>query len=128
MAGPYSSFENQEMSTGTDRHTSVETAISRVLAAEREALAEIAACENRAEQLRHEARAAVRAMVRRTQDRISRLHAGCAARTAELVAALERDTGSDTSLPGEDQETELLVGAVRAVARELTVPDDADAD
>ena len=116
------------MSTGTDRHTSVETAISRVLAAEREALAEIAACENRAEQLRREARAAVRAMVRRTQDRISRLHAGCAARTAELVAEFQQDAGSRDSLPGEDQETGLLLDAVRAVAAELTAPEDADAN
>lgn len=116
------------MSTGTDRHTSVETAISRVLAAERQALAEIAACEDRAEQLRREARAAVRAMVRRTQDRISRLHAGCAARTAEFVAALERDAGSSSPLPGEDRETELLLEAVRTVARELTVADDTNAD
>jgi RNA polymerase-interacting CarD/CdnL/TRCF family regulator len=128
MAGPHCSFENGCMSTGTDRHTSVETAISRVLAAEREALAEIAACENRAEQLRREARAAVRAMVRRTQDRISRLHAGCAARTAELVAELQQDAGSRDSLPGEDQETGLLLDAVRAVAAELTAPEDADAN
>lgn len=116
------------MSTGTDRHTSVETAISRVLAAERQALAEIAACEDRAEQLRRDARTAVRGMVRRTQDRISRLHAGCAARTAELVATLERDADSHTSLPGEERESDLLIAAIRAVAGVLTEPDDADAD
>lgn len=127
MADPGSSFDNDFMSTGTDRHTSVETAIADVLTAERQTLADIAACERRAQELRHDARSAVRAMLRRTQDRISRLHAGCAARTAELIAALEQDADRQASPPGEQPEERLLRAAIESVARTLTSRDDGDA-
>lgn len=117
------------MSTETDRHTSVEAAISEVLRAERNALAEIAACENRANEILREARKVVRAMVRHTQQRISRLHAGCEARTRELVAAMEQeaDLQAERALPDEGQQRKL-VQAVSSVARELTGPEKSDAD
>jgi vacuolar-type H+-ATPase subunit H len=128
MARPAGSFENDCMSTETDRHTSVEAAISEVLAAERDALAQIAACEDRAGQIMRNARRAVRAMVRRTQDRISRLHAGCAEKTRELVATMEQEASLDAAraLPENDDAKELAE-AVASVARELTEPDSPDA-
>lgn len=115
------------MKTGTDRHASVDAAISEVLAAERKALADIAACEDRARQIRREARAGVRAMVRHTHDRISRLHAGCAAKTAELVDAMERETRGSAMHPGREQEARALRAAIDTVAAALTSPADTDA-
>jgi len=117
------------MSTETGRHTSVEAAISEVLGAETDALAKIAECEDRADQILRDARKVVRAMVRHTQQRISRLHAGCAARTHELVSAMEEeaDLQAERSLP-EEGDRQWLSEAVRSVARELTELDTSDAD
>ena len=128
MARAYAPFENEIMSAGTDLHTSVEEAMARVLEAERNALAEIAACEGRADARHREARERVRAMARHTHERIVRMHAGCARRTRELVRNLEREARvADRALPG-NVETELLSEAVRAVARELTTPGASDVD
>ncbi len=116
------------MSLEADRHTSVETAISEVLAAERDAVAQIAACESRADEILRDVRKSVRALVRRTQTRVSRLHAECAARTRELVAELEKEAAANMErsvLDGEAQER--LAEAVSSVARELTEPDASDA-
>lgn len=128
MVRPAGSFENGPMNTGTERRMSADAAISEVLRAERDALAQISACENQADQVIQEARKAVRRLVRHTQDRISRLHAGCAARTAEMVAEIERaaPTGAECALPG-DKERQILQEAVRSVARELTEPVASDA-
>ena len=72
-------------------------------------------------------RVRVRAMVRRTQERVSRLHAGCAARTRTIVAAMEADAAaeSERSLPG-NGEDEILRLAVAAVASNLTEPERSD--
>lgn len=115
------------MSTETDRHNSVEAAMSEVLGAERDALARIAACEDRADQILREARQAVRAMVRRTRQRTSRLHANSAARTRELVAAMEQDAGLESE-PLDDRDQQRLEAAVSEVARDLTLLDESDAD
>ncbi len=112
------------MSTGTDRRTAVDAAISKVLAAEQEALAGIAACEQRAEEIRRHAQATVRAQIREAQARITRLHGDCAQRNSELVAALEREAESRTAeIPAAALENELIRGAVRAVAAALTDPE-----
>ncbi len=124
MVVPRASSQNVLMSTGTDRRTSVDAAISAVLAAEQEALAGIADCESRADRIRRDAQAAVRAQVRHAQDRITRLHADCKQRTDELVRALEREAGRDAAeAPAADFEQELLREAVRAVAAALTDPE-----
>ena len=115
------------MSTEADRHTSVETAISEVLGAERKALAQIALCEDRADRILRDARKVVRAMVRRTQERISRLHAGCAERRRSIVATMEAEAAAEAerSLPG-DGENEILLQAVSDVARNLTESERSD--
>ena len=114
------------MSARTDLHTSVEKAMARVLDAERNALAEIAACEGRADETLREARESARAMAHHTHERIIRLHAGCAKRTRELVRNMEREArGADRDLPG-DTEKGLLTEAVRAVASDLTTPEPSD--
>lgn len=126
MARGHAPFENEIMSAATDLHTSVEEAMARVLEAERNALAEIAACEGRADARHREARETVRAMVRHTRERIVRMHTGCGNRTRELVRDLEREARvADRALP-ENIETELLSEAVRVVASELTTPEPSD--
>lgn len=107
---------------------SVGSAITRVLREEQEALAAIAACESDAKETQRQARQAARAVLRRTRERVSRLHAACAARTRELIDEIERDAGehSETPVPA-DGERRLLDAAIRALARELTsrgTPDD----
>lgn len=129
MVCPGGCFDNRIMNRLADNHRSADSAVARVLAAEQEALQAIAACKKQAEATLDEARAAVRGLVRHTQDRISRLHADCAARTRALVAEIERDTetGGDVVLPGELDDDRLHV-AVRAVARQLTERDASHAD
>lgn len=107
---------------------SVGSAITRVLREEQEALAAIAACESDANEIQRQARQAARAVLRRTRERVSRLHAACAARTQELIDEIERDAGEhpETAVPA-DGERRLLDAAIRALARELTsrgTPDD----
>ncbi len=115
------------MSPKTDRGMSVDTAMSRVLAAERDAVDRLAASERDAHDIVREAREFVRALVRRHHARLSRLHADCAATTSELVdrleaAAADRDAESRSSADGQRQ----LEKAVARVARELTEKVDAD--
>lgn len=107
---------------------SVGSAITRVLREEQEALAAIAACESDAKETQRQARQAARAVLRKTRERVSRLHAACAARTQELIDEIERDAGeyAETAAPA-DSERRLLDAAIRALARELTsrgTPDD----
>lgn len=100
--------------------------MARVLEAERNALAEIAACEGRADARHREARETVRAMARHTRERIVRMHAGCEKRTRELVRNLEREARvADRALSG-SIEKELLSETVRVVASELTTPEPSD--
>jgi len=115
------------MSAKTDRQMSVEKAMSCVLGAEQEALAQIAACERRADNQLQDSRQTVRALVRRTQARISRLHARCLERNRELVAQMERDAAraDESPTPGASRSA-ARQEAVRALARELTTPESAD--
>ena len=108
---------------------SVGSAITRVLRAEHEALAAIAACESDAKEIQRQARQAARAVLRRTRERVSGLHAACVARTRELIDEIERDAGeySASAVPA-DGERRLLDSAIHALARELTTRDAADDD
>ena len=114
------------MSSKTDKGMSVDTAMSKVLAAERDAVDQLAASERRARDIMREARESVRALVRHHTARISRLHAACASKTTELVgrlekAAAEQDVESCSTPDGQRR----LSNAVAEVARELTEKGDA---
>jgi ElaB/YqjD/DUF883 family membrane-anchored ribosome-binding protein len=127
MAGRSRPSENEFMSAKTDEMLSVEKAMSRVLSAERDALAQIVACQSRADETLQATRKKVRALVRRTQQRISRLHAGCEERTRELVSCMEQDAAAVVEHPGRDSGKDTLMEAVRVVAAELTTPGSSDA-
>ena len=114
------------MSSKTDRGMSVDTAMSRVLEAEKEALAKLAASERRANDILRDAREYVRALARGHQARISRLHADCAARNEELVTRLEQDAAvHDHEHRSGDDARRRLEAAVAELARELTGKGDA---
>jgi vacuolar-type H+-ATPase subunit H len=115
------------MRAKTDDRVSVEKAMSRVLSAESEALAQIVACQSRADGTLQATRKKVRAMVRRTQQRLSRLHAGCDERTRELVSRMEQEAATDAGHPACENGTDTLMEAVRVVAAELTTPGSSDA-
>ena len=109
------------MNAETDKVLSVDSAIALVLAAEQDALANIELCEQRADRTMSETRQVIHAMVRRTEDRISRLHSGCAERNRQLVAELEATALAEGSEPDRDRGSdERLVAAVDAAARRLT--------
>ena len=127
MAGRGRPSENDFMSARTDEKLSVEKAMSRVLSAERDALLQIVACQSRADETLQATRKKVRALVRRTQQRISRLHAGCDERTRELVARMEQDAATGADYPARENGKDTLMEAVRVVARELTTPGSSDA-
>jgi len=65
------------------RDLAIVAAIDRVLAAEHEAELAIAAAQRRAEERVERARALRRALLERTQGRVTRLHAGVAAKLEE---------------------------------------------
>ena len=115
------------MSARTDEKLSVEKAMSRVLSAERDALAQIVACQSLADETLQGTRKKVRALVRRTQQRISRLHADCDERTRELVARLEQEAATAAVHPARENGKDTLMEAVRVVALELTTPGSSDA-
>lgn len=127
MVGARGRSENEIMSAKTDETLSVEKAMSRVLSAERDALAQIAACQSRADETLQSTRKTVRAMVRRTQQRIVRLHAGCEERTRELVSRMEREAATGADHAARENAENTLTEAVRVVARALTTPDSSDA-
>ena len=127
MVGADGASENDWMSAKTDERLSVEKAMSRVLSAESEALAQIAACQSRADETLQSTRKKIRAMLRRTQQRIVRLHAACEERTHQLVSGMEKDVASDSEPPPGKYGRESLLEAVRAVAEELTTPGSPDA-
>jgi len=127
MAGRRRPSENDFMSAKTDEKLSVEKAMSRVLSAERDALAQIVACQSLADETLQGTRKKVRALVRRTQQRITRLHAGCEERTRELVSRMEQDAATGAEYPARENGKDTLMGAVRVVAAELTTPGSSDA-
>ena len=126
MAGTDRPSENDRMSAKADERLSVEKAMSRVLSAESDALAQIAACQSRADETLQATRKKVRAMVRRTQQRIVRLHAGCEERSRELVARMEREPATGARYPDRESGTDALTEAVGVVAAELTTPGSPD--
>lgn len=115
------------MSAKTDESLSVEKAMSRALSAERDALAQIAACQSRADETLQSTRKKIRAMVRRAQQRLVRLHAACDQRTQELVSRMEKDAAAANKYSPLDHGQHDLLEAVRIVAVELTTPDSSDA-
>ena len=127
MVGAGGRSENEIMSAKTDESLSVQKAMSRVLSAESEALAQIAACQSRADETLQSTRKKVRAMLRRTQQRIVRLHSGCDERTQELVSRMEQEAATSDDYPAPDNGQDILLEAVRAVAAELTTPGSSDA-
>ena len=117
------------MDTRMGSTESVESAITRVLRAEQEALAAIAACESEAQEIQREARQAARSILRRTRARVSRLHAACAARTRELIDEIEHGgTNYLACAVPDDGERRLLEAAIRSLASELTSRDTPDDD
>jgi hypothetical protein len=119
--------ENDLMRARTDERLSVEKAMSRVLSAESDARAQIAACQSRADETLQSTRKKIRAMVRRTQQRLIGLHAACDKRTHELVSLMEQEAAADDEYAPRDHGQGALTEAVRIVAAELTTPDSSDA-
>lgn len=129
MAPQKRDLENKGVDTDMDRIESVESAITRVLRAEQDALAAIEASEGEAKEIQRQARQAARAVLRRNRLRVSRLHAACATRTRELVDEIERGSGaSPCDTTPDDGERQLLDTAIRALAAELTSRRARDAD
>ena len=109
------------MNAETDKVLSVDSAIALVLAAEQDALAGIEHCEQRADRIMSETRQVIRGMVRRTEERISHLHSGCAERNRQLVAEMEATAlAEDSDADREHGSEERLAAAVDAAARRLT--------
>jgi vacuolar-type H+-ATPase subunit H len=109
------------MAAETDKDQSVDTAISLVLEAEQEARARIAACEEQADRILRDARESIRGAVRSTEERISRLHTGCARRNRELIAELEsRAFAEEAEQDRGNAADRRLIAAVDAAARRLT--------
>ena len=129
MAALHGRPENDRMAAETDKSQSVDTAITLVLDAEQNALADIEQCEERADQVMRETRQVIRAMVRRTEERIRRLHSGCVRRNRELIDGLEDAALADESQPdGDDDPADRLDAAIATAARRLTTlePDGVD--
>lgn len=115
------------MRAETDSRRSVEEAFARVLDAEQEALRQIAACESRADKDLKQTRQTIRVLAGQTQDRIGRLHSGCARRTRELVRNMERDAAAPgSSVDARPDEEARLLAAVREFAAWLTTPGPGD--
>ena len=109
------------MDAETDNDLSVDAAMTLVLDAERDALAEIEQCEQQADAIIRKAHQDIRGMVRRTEERIARLHSGCAERNRQRVAELEAAALADDAEPRPEHDAgERLAIAVAAAARRLT--------
>jgi len=105
----------------TDNDLSVDSAIALVLDAEQDALVAIEHCEQQADRIMSETRQVTRGMVRRAEERISRLHSGCAERNRQLVAELDATARAEVSGPDREHGSEeRLAAAAVAVARRLT--------
>jgi vacuolar-type H+-ATPase subunit H len=117
------------MAEEMDESISVDTAIKLVLDAERDALAQIEACEKQADEIIRQARQVIRGMVRRTDQRIGQLHANCEQRNRELIAELELAARADESRPiQKDASQNRLVAAIAELARRLTTPETGSVD
>lgn len=117
------------MSKTTDQDSSVKTAMTEVLGAEHDALARLAACKREADQQLEDARRAVRAITRNTQERIARLHAACATKTRERIEQMQLAAASASACRVPDpREAQQLLNIVSDVARDLTTRDATDAD
>ena len=117
------------MDAETDDVLSVDSAIALVLDAEQDALAAIERSERQADRIMSETRQVLRDMVRRTEERISRLHSGCAERNRQLVAELEATALAEISEPGQEHGSEeRLAAAALVAARRLTTPEDDGVD
>jgi hypothetical protein len=98
----------------------VEAAIERVLAAEREARAAIAAYEREAEALRAAARDHGKRTAERAAKRIAALRAGMAAKLARRLGAIEAEAvAPDPEAARDDAARARLDAAVEGVADEL---------
>lgn len=90
--------------------------MSRVLAAEREAEAQIAACERRCQEHLDEARAARRALLERVQQRIVELHERAAQgreeRSRAILAKSRATAPSPTAAPAPERMQEALARLV----------------
>ena len=121
MASPRRLPENESVDAKIDSDLSIDSAIVLVLAAEQDALAKIKEGEQRADRIMSETRQVIRDMVRRTEDRISRLHSGCAERNRQLVAELEATALAENPEPDREHDFEgRLAAAVEDAARRLT--------
>ncbi|WP_127477975.1 hypothetical protein [Sulfurivermis fontis] len=110
-----------------EQQNSTEEAMNRVLEAERAALAAIAECTTRAANLIEAAQQQARRIHRRTDSRISQVHAHCAlalGRQVELLLQQEAENASATVPDAVIQE--VLAAAVERLAQSLT--DDAAGD
>jgi len=121
MASPRGRIDNGFVDVETDKDLSVDSAIALVLDAERHALATIAECEQQADRIMSETRQVIRGMVRRTEERIGRLHSACAERNRQLVAELESTAlAADDRPDREHSSEERLAAAISVAARRLT--------
>jgi hypothetical protein len=121
MASPQGHAENACVDVETDKDLSVDSAIALVLAAEQAALATIEQCEQQADRIMSETRQVIRGKVRRTEERISRLHSGCAERNRQLVAEMESAALAAGDEPDREHSSEeRLAAAITVAARRLT--------
>lgn len=99
----------------------VEAAIARVLAAEGAARDSVASAQEAALARDEHTRATIRALTRRTQDRIAAVRARFARDTAERVAALDAEGERIANAPALCDDTlAALDAALAALAAELT--------
>ena len=105
----------------------VETAIERVLAAEREALADIDAARLEGERLHARAALAAQAVKRRNERRIASLHAAFERHTQADIDAIERQIAGASAAPVEvASDVEAIGRAVAGLAALLTGEADHD--
>ena len=117
------------MAAEMDKPVSVDSAITLVLDAERDALSQIEACEERADDIIRQARQVIRGMVRRTDQRIGQLHANCEQRNRELIAELETAAMADETRPVQiDALQNRVVAVIADLAQRLTTPETGGVD
>ncbi|NIR32303.1 MAG: hypothetical protein GWN84_23985 [Gammaproteobacteria bacterium] len=115
--GP-SSRPDEQADTATD---TVAAAMERVLRAERETEDAIARCREEAEGILEQARAQVRDIARRTDERIGAVQARCADATREHLASLARRAEVlEASPTWHEGDTERLQRAAERLAARLT--------
>jgi predicted transcriptional regulator len=103
----------------------VRQAIDAVLDAEHRAQAELDACRREAEAGLARAREAASRIQLRTQERITRLHQACEAKTATRIRELKREAvGATAAMRSDSAENRVIREAAAHVAARLTGPDD----